>query len=371
MLTRKFSTTFLILLGCVLCLTSMNIFKENQANKIKLVSLDLNRKAVSLKGNKMEEFPNAERGFLWDSDDSKTKKWRPQGITGLNEGGKEYIFVSWYGRKEESKYDSRGARISVVDLSSLNYRHLLLIDKNKKTYPDMHAGGISVVNGKLHVADSRPGNNLIRVYDYNKIIKLPEAEAIYDYTYILMEEYNYNAPIKPSFISFDKDRGSILIGTFAEKPSDKDPNLMAWYKAPKNQQEASKFNSTTNKISVYRLPDDYKKIQGMVASKATNGKTILWLSTSFGADNRSNFYKMYIDINANTPKKPNILKPTNSHSRKYPPGLEDAYLSVKNELWLLTEFAFSEGNYKQEGLGISEPTRRAVFCIKKSKITPE
>ena len=47
----------------------------------------LNRQAVSLSGDKKDEFPSANRGFLWDSDDSKTKKFRPQGIAGLKDGG--------------------------------------------------------------------------------------------------------------------------------------------------------------------------------------------------------------------------------------------------------------------------------------------
>jgi hypothetical protein len=173
----------------------------------------LNRQAVSLSGDKKDEFPSANRGFLWDSDDSKTKKFRPQGIAGLKDGGKEYICVSWYGRKEEGSklqvveddidYRKRGARISIVELSSLKYRHILLVDKDKKTYYDkdadtskdvhtgvMHAGGIAVLNGKLHVADSRSKPGVIRVFDFNKIKELPEAEAIHDYRFILMGQSN-------------------------------------------------------------------------------------------------------------------------------------------------------------------------------------
>lgn len=369
-MNTKHYTSFLFVLGCVFCLTSMKNLAESYGNDIKLATLDLNRQAVNLTGNKIDEFPLAERGFLWDSDDSTTKKWRPQGITGLYEGAKEYIFVSWYGRKEEG-YIERGSRISIIELSSLKYRHVLLVDKDMNTYPDMHAGGISVLNGKLHVADSRTGYNVIRVYNFNKIKNLPDAEAKYDYTYILIEEYNYKVPITPSYMSYDKDQKKMLIGTFAEDPSSSNPNLMAWYKAPKNKQEAIVFNTSIDKIPVYRLPNEYKKIQGMAASKAINGKTILWLSTSFGADNRSNFYKMYIELNGKTPKNPEIITVNSSESKKYPPGLEDTYLSQNDEVWLLTEFAYNEGRYKQIDGGIIEPTRRANFCIKKTKILPK
>ncbi len=374
----------LLIVSCgIFSLTSMKNIRKN-LDDIKLANLNLNRQAVSLTGDKKSEFPLAERGFLWDEDDANTDKWRPQGISGLKENGKEYIFVSWYGRKKEALtklgndedyYMNRGARISIVDLSSLKYRHVLLVNKNKETYPDMHAGGIVVLNGKLHVADSRAKYGVIRVYDFNKIKELPEAEALYDYRYILIEEYNYKAPIKPSFISYDKDRNKILIGTFEEEPSSSKPNLMAWYKTPENEQEATEFNATVDKIAVYRLPDEYKKIQGMVTSNAPNGKTILWLSTSFGSRNRSNFYKMYIDVNENTPKSPNIITVSNSKGSKYPPGLEDAHLSEDDELWLLTEFAYNEGQYQKlegsSGEANTEKTRRGNFCIKKAKIIPE
>jgi hypothetical protein len=99
--------SFLFVLGCVFCLTSMKNIGENFGDDIKLADLDLNRQAVSLAGNKIEEFPLAERGFLWDEEDSKTKKWRPQGITGLKEAGKEYVIISWYGRKEADDTDAK------------------------------------------------------------------------------------------------------------------------------------------------------------------------------------------------------------------------------------------------------------------------
>ena len=243
-----------------------------------------------------------------------------------------------------------------------------------KTYYDMHAGGIVALDGKLHVADSRSGHRVIRVYDLNKITKLPSGKTIHKYSHVLIEEYNYKAPIKPSFISYDRDRKKILIGTFAEEPSDSKPNLLSWYTPPRNASEAAKFDKNIDKVDVYRLPNKYKKIQGMVASKAPDGKQILWLSTSYGRYNRSNFYKMNININSSTPKSPEKLEVTNSHTAKYPPGLEDAHLATNDQLWMLTEFAYSEGNYKNlSGTGgniVRNQNRRGVFAIDKSDILP-
>lgn len=337
---------------------------------IKLTDLDLDKKAVILTGKKKKEFPLAERGFLWQSDDSKTKNWRPQGITGMDVDGREFIIVSWYGRKQK-KYENRGARISVVDITQLerdpsvnNYRHILLVDKNKNTFPGMHAGGIVALNGKIHVADSRGEHKVIRVFDLNKIKRLQGSVSIYNYRYILMEEYNFKAPINPSYISYDRNKKQILIGTFAKKPSDSKPNLMAWFTPPDNENR-EKFNENIDDIAIYRLPNNYKKIQGMVCFTDSDNKQILWLSTSYGGIYRSNFYKMNIDINSSTPKSPEIITTTNFSSRKYPPGLEDAYLAKNNQLWLLTEFAYAEGRYN--GL---KPTRRGVFSIKISNIIP-
>lgn len=282
---------------------------------IKLTGLDLNRKAVKLTDPKKKEFPLAERGFLWQSDDSKTKKWRPQGITGMEVDGREFIIVSWYGRKVKN-YKDRGARISIVDITQLeknpsaeNYRHVLLVDKNRDTFSGTHAGGIVALNGKLHVADSRKKHKVIRVFDLDKIKRLQESEAIYNYGYILMEEYNYKAPISPSYISYDRDKIKILIGTFEKKPSDSEPNLMAWFTPPDNASKET-FNRNIDDIAIYRLPNKYKKIQGMVSFKDSDNKQILWLSTSNDSGNRSNFYEMNIDINSITPKSPEIITTT-------------------------------------------------------------
>ena len=363
---------------CLTIVISMVYFMSTSwalpGGDIKITDLNLNRKAVKLIGDKKKEFPLAERGFLWSSEDSTTKKWRPQSITGMEEDGREFILVSWYGR---NNYKNRGARISVVDLTQLerdpgsnNYRHILLVDKNKNTFPDMHAGGIVALNGKLHVADSRGKYKVIRVFDLNKIKRLKKSEAIYNYRYILMEEYNYKAPIKPSYISYDRNKKQILIGTFAKKPSNSEPNLMAWF-TPPDKENTKNFNENINDIAIYRLPDKYKKIQGMVCFTDSDKKQILWLSTSYGRTKRSNFYKMNIDINSNTPKNPKIITTTNSSSKKYPPGLEDAYLAKNNQLWLLTEFAYGEGKYlKLEGGRPKKKTRRGIFSIKTSNIIP-
>jgi len=363
----------------------------------------LNRTASPLKDYKQVEFPLASRGFTWQKGDYDTEQWYPQGISGLVDKQKEYLIVSWYGKgKERSTY---GARISIVDISNLKsspdgkssisstdlkYRHILLLGKDEKgklfafwdkeiygrgqnrAGATMHAGGIAVIGKKLHVADSRKGHRCIRVFDLDKVQKMPEDKRLLKkYEYNLIEEYSYKVPITPSFLSYDRGKNQILIGKFNQSPSDSKPNLFMWITPPDPMDVAAHNQKVKDKaLPYYRLPNSYKKIQGMVATKATNGKQVLWLSTSYGRDNRSNFYKLYLD---NNPKSPTMSTVSMSSSKKYPPGLEDAYLSVKGELWLLTEFPYKLGSYKSidPNTTKTEVTRRVMFAIPKKQIFPE
>ena len=393
---KRMIQAFLLMLAIPISfvfLTSMKTVTPTATNgDIKLTDLTFNRKAVQLTGDKKKEFPLTEQGFLWDSDDSKTAKFRPQGITTVKEGEKEFVIVSWYGKKLKD-YQNRGARISIVDFSLLksnpsvkNYRHILLVDKNHKPFYDkgldgekgtMHAGGIAYVNGKLHVADSRAAHRVIRVFDLNKIEKVDPV--ILKYSHVLVEEYNYKAAIKPSFLSYDKDRKEVLIGAFNKAPSDTKQNLITWFKPPMNATEAKAFD--TKSLNIYRLPDKYKKIQGISSMKDPDdaSKQILWLSTSFGRSARSNLYKLQIDgasklsatssspTTATNPYK--IVPIESSKGKNYPPGLEDCNISDDKQLWLLTEFHYMEGGYyplhvKNKAASFpSKKTRRGVFAI--------
>ena len=68
-----------------------------------------------------------DRGFAWRSDDRKTKKWRPQGITLLSRDSSDRAaVVSWYSSIEGDK----GVRLSFVALEGdarYKYRHVLLV----------------------------------------------------------------------------------------------------------------------------------------------------------------------------------------------------------------------------------------------------
>ena len=78
--------------------------------------INLNRTAIPLSSKQQRRFPGSHGGFRWDKGDNNTAKWRPQGIAGFVSNNRNYLAVSWYGRKSEG-YSNRGARISIVDIS--------------------------------------------------------------------------------------------------------------------------------------------------------------------------------------------------------------------------------------------------------------
>ncbi|MEM7036581.1 MAG: hypothetical protein AAF570_06335, partial [Bacteroidota bacterium] len=299
------------------------------------------RTAVKFTEKKAKEFRTPKIGFNWDTNDAETEKWRPQGITGIKRNDKSYILVSWYGRKG---YEGRGGRISIVDISDMNdikYSHLLLVHGPALTpFANAHVGGIAVYNNHLHVTAGKT----IRVFDLNHIKAVSKEDAVYKYQYLMIEQFNYSVPTKASFISYDKTVDKMLIGEFKKSPSASSPSDFTWYKPPSKPNDYSTIKNIM-KAQIYSLNHEIKKIQGM-ASTIVGGKRILWLSTSWGGGNRSNLYSLEIDKDTPEKKVYGNIVPKKSSSMKYPPGLEDCYISPDNLLWTCTEFSWGWDTYK-------------------------
>jgi hypothetical protein len=135
------------------------------------------------------------KGFKWNSGDEQTIEWRPQGITGFQWSGKNFLVVTWYGIGpsdiEGVNNQHKGVRVSLVDItnmSNITYRHILLVQnkanmsnaelyKSSNSYVQLgsfapvtiHAGGVACYAGKIYVADTRLG---IRVFDLAKLIQV-------------------------------------------------------------------------------------------------------------------------------------------------------------------------------------------------------
>lgn len=106
--------------------------------------------------------------FTWDRADRCDRRWWPQGITSSADGddparsrGRDLVVTSWYSKKLDGV--THGARVSVVDLATLRYQHVLLVvpslvDGELRLEPlRVHAGGLVWHGPWLHVAATGRG----------------------------------------------------------------------------------------------------------------------------------------------------------------------------------------------------------------------
>ena len=363
---------------------------------VPLADLPLNREATTLPSAGIDLPDDAHTGFMWQNDDNKTLKWRPQGITGIVTPEKRnFLAVSWYGRTEKDagiNYSDRGTRISFVDVEDMDepitYRHVLLVDEYCDTFEDMHAGGLVYRYGKLHVPDTRESEKVtkdgvdwwpIRVFSIDSIQAVPTSDRarFHNYAYILKEESSYSVPILPSFLSYDWSRKQVLVGTFndccveyengtcktsgwgdktdkTDNPTnctndDKGKNSLAWYS----------IDPVVDPVDTSFKCDDnfFYEMQGAVSDD-----NALWLAASYGRKNESHLHIATLDDT--DPCSYNKNK-----SISYPPGLEDMHISrTSGNLWMLTEFGPCE---PKNVLGLClGPNDRIVFATKKEKLMP-
>ncbi len=307
--------------------------------------LNFNRTAAKLTTSQLSKLNGAHTGFRWNSGDNETLHWRPQGIAGYTEGRRKYLIVSWAGQGGYKK--SRGARISVVDVTSMNnvkYRHVLLVDQGSRVFPDLHAGGITVRKGILHVAHSK--HDQILTFDLSKIKKTKKTKKdsglLLKHRYVLRNKSVYPSPVNPSFLSFDWSRDQFLVGSFIDKrahdlddPDTDSSAKLAWYSSSGSAPKATP-----------RGPF-YPQMQGAGA----DGR-YLWTTHSWDRK-----YKSHLHVDCYEPGRSIGIE----KSWVYPPGLEDIHISKSSDnIWMLTEFG------KKEGRG----NNRDVFATKRSKLKP-
>jgi hypothetical protein len=324
--------------------------------QVTLDSLDLNRIATRVPVNSANllKFPNFDMGFTWNDEDSASTKWRPQGITGLiTSTSKEFIAVSWYGREEEA-YNNRGARIAFVDCtdlkgtSDLKYRHVLLVDENYNTFPDLHAGGlVSTGDGLVHVPDSRSGyGKKVYTFSINNILYIPDdgsRDEFYTYAYIMPRMGSYSVPITPSFMSFDWEKYKVLLGTFYQCSS-------------YHQDTSSCLANTNNRLSWYTIGSVnssspwcapfFSEMQG-AASSSASGTAVLWTSSSYGSSHGSHLHITNLGSSFVCSGTSTVVPGFREIS--YPPGLEDIHMAdpkskFQSHLWMHTEFGTNDGS---------------------------
>ncbi len=157
-------------------------------------------------------------GFRWNDADVANPRWFPQGITtsadaGDSDDGRRLLVTSWYAK--DARGANQGSRISVVDLDTLAYRHVLLVvpergkDGGVTLRPLLaHAGGLVWYGPYLHVAGTRRGLFSCRVDD---LLRVRSTDDAHGYRYVLPVRFAYDArsedgtePMRYSFLSLDR-----------------------------------------------------------------------------------------------------------------------------------------------------------------------
>jgi hypothetical protein len=176
------------------------------------VLADLNRSAerVPVPGLAVEW------GLRWNDEDHLSERWWPQGITnsahvpGID---RRLLVTSWYAKDlPGDPAPNRGSRITVVDLETLRYRHVLLVvpeirGSTARFRPlTVHAGGLVWAGPYLHVAGTRRGLFTCRMDD---ILEVEPDEETFGHRYLLPVRFAYDATgdedqMRYSFLSLDR-----------------------------------------------------------------------------------------------------------------------------------------------------------------------
>ncbi|MFD0851138.1 hypothetical protein ACFQ07_02830, partial [Actinomadura adrarensis] len=135
--------------------------------------------------------PSDAKAFCFNTADSLTTEWFPQGVTTVSEAradkrwAKERpLLVSWY--DEDNREPDRSARVTFINTRTGAYQHVLLVwpyrdAQGSPTYEPIgqasdtgvHAGGLAWYGNRLYVADTGSG---IRVFDLRRIFDLRRSE---------------------------------------------------------------------------------------------------------------------------------------------------------------------------------------------------
>ena len=157
------------------------------------------------------------RALTWERADAEDPTWFPQGVTNSyrTEVTREALLVSWYSKT------GQGARISVLDLVTLRYRHVLLVTPTASGGVEpviAHAGGIVWQGPFLHVAATSRGVLTFRLDDL-----LLDPHETHGHRYLLPVRYAYRAEaadgterLRYSFLSLDRSgpQPALVVGEY-------------------------------------------------------------------------------------------------------------------------------------------------------------
>lgn len=189
-----------------------------------------------------------DRAITWDAYDRRDPVWWPQGISTTADasdtgdlGGRRLLVTTWYSKKVDGV--SRGSRVTFLDLDTLEYRHVLLVDPRFDDDGNLalsgvriHAGGVVWAGPYLHIAATARGFVTCRVDD---ILRVPgdderpdeigvfgEQVASFGHHYVLPVRFAHKAyadegheRLRYSFLSLDRATSppSLLAGEYGRR----------------------------------------------------------------------------------------------------------------------------------------------------------
>jgi hypothetical protein len=313
--------------------------------------------------------PAAVHGFRWDREDTRSRRWWPQGITTSADAStgrddvqdRPVLLTSAYSRPVDGV--DQGVRLSFVDLSdpaAIRYRHVLLVepflhdDGSVDVRPvRVHAGGIVWHGSHIHVAGTARGFSSFRLDD---IVRVPTGDAsrlrirdaspatvdAFGFRYLLPVRFSYvahasrgTARMRYSFASLDRSvvPHQLVAGEYAH---DTGPTRLVRYE----------IDPATSLLRV--APDgrsvpvalDGGGVFGMQGAAVVDGTW--FVTTSRGRHRRGS---MWVG-------RPGRLR---EHRRQLPVGPEDVtYWPERDQLWSLSEY----------------PGARYVFAMPRRRFLP-
>ncbi len=289
-----------------------------------------------------------EWGFRWNESDTNTVRWWPQGITTSADAsdtedidGRRLLMTSWYSKKVGG--ENRGSRITVVDVDTLEYRHVLLVvpERNRRGRIELrpllvHAGGLVWCGPYVHVAGTRRGLFSCLVDD---IIRVRSTHDTFGYPYVLPVRFAYDAAasagaeqMRYSFLSLDRsaDPPELVAGEYGV--GDMTRRLVRYPLDPETYHLATHEDGTSRPVWL-----DDRGLGHMQGAAVVRGT--YYVTSSRG---RYRLGTMYVG-------EPGTFR---SSPRALPVGPEDiSYWPSTDRLWSLTEY----------------PGRRFVFAMKRDQ----
>ena len=168
-----------------------------------------------------------DEAYTWEDRDNRDHCWWPQGISTSADAsatevvaGRRLMAVTWYSPRVHGV--SHGSRLTILDLDTLRYRHVLLVvptldDQGGLVMEPLqvHAGGLVWCGPYLHVAATSRGFVTCRLDDV-----LPAAGRVesHGHDYVLPVRFSYRAhadegerSLRYSFLSLDRTTTPTLV----------------------------------------------------------------------------------------------------------------------------------------------------------------